>query len=425
MKTKYNEPYIYPRKSERKGNKGNIVAFSVEVFDQNKSKHCKSFKVADYISEKACFNAAKKYKFDLLKVLEESTHIEEKAKDYPTVSDLFSEVKTWFPNKSPTTYKHYNSIYRTYIRDDYASTPINKIKRSDILKTLNTAIGRGCTQPTIIHIASVWHKIYEVADLKELGIPNVSHLSELPKSRNQTERARKEANITDQDYEEIIRYAHTYGNYIPGIDDKDIFNRDIQILAMELARISGLRSQEVRALTPDCFEFTKFTYDTPNGTANENGIWLHIYQSIGTIDDNGAQGIVPTKTPQSKRAIPLGEKAIILYNDILNMQKQRKTQSKDNLLFANYDGKPFSSSAYSDFWSRIKRGYKNKTGKNIDIHPLLMRKAFASDLSRQGQGYATIQQLLGHTPGSVSILNYDSPANQQKIDAVLNRQFKH
>ena len=53
-----------------------------------------------------------------------------------------------------------------------------------------------------------------------------------------------------------------------------------------------------------------------------------------------------------------------------------------------------------------------------------MRKAFASDLSRQRHNYATIQQLLGHTPDSVSILNYDSPANQQKIDAVLNRQFK-
>ena len=109
------------------------------------------------------------------------------------------------------------------------------------------------------------------------------------------------------------------------------------------------------------------------------------------------------------------------------MQKtanKNNVQPEDHLLFANYDGKPFSSSSYSDFWSRIKRGYKNKTGKIIDIHPLLMRKAFASDLSRQGHNYATIQQLLGHAPGSVSILNYDSPANQQKIDAVLNRQFK-
>lgn len=420
MKTKYNEPYIYPRKSEKKGREGKIVAFSVEVLDQKKAKHCKSFKVSDYISEKACFNAAKQYKFDLLKELE----TEEIIKENPTVGDLFNEIRTWFPDKSPTTYKHYDSIYRTYIRDDYASTPINKIKKSDILKTLNTAIERGCTQPHIIHIITVWHKIYEVADLKELGIPNISNLLELPKSRHQTERARKEANITDQDYEEIISYARTYGNYIPGIDDKNIFNRDIQILTMELARISGLRSQEVRALTPDCFELTKFTYDTPNGTVNENGIWLHVYQSIGTIDDNGNQGIVPTKTPQSKRVIPLGEKAIVLYNDIMQMQNQRKTQSEDHLLFANYDGKPFSSSSYSDFWSRIKRGYKNKTGKIIDIHPLLMRKAFASDLSRQGHNYATIQQLLGHAPGSVSILNYDSPANQQKIDAVLNRQFK-
>ncbi len=99
------------------------------------------------------------------------------------------------------------------------------------------------------------------------------------------------------------------------------------------------------------------------------------------------------------------------------MQKtanKNNIQPADHLLFANYDGKPFFSSSYSDFWSRIKRGYKNKIGKIIDIHPLLMRKAFASDLSLQGHNYATIQQLLDHTPGSVPILNYDSPANQQK-----------
>lgn len=84
------------------------------------------------------------------------------------------------------------------------------------------------------------------------------------------------------------------------------------------------------------------------------------------------------------------------------MQKtanKNNVQPEDHLLFANYDGKPFSLSSYSDFWSRVKRGYKNKTGKMIDIHPLLMRKAFASDLSRQGHNYTTIQQLFGSCSG--------------------------
>ena len=90
-------------------------------------------------------------------------------------------------------------------------------------------------------------------------------------------------------------------------------------------------------------------------TANKN--------NIQPEDSTFLYKVIKLKTPQSKRVIPLNEKSIVLFNDIMQMQSQRKTQSEDHLLFANYDGNPFFSSSYSDFWSRIKRGYKNKTGK--------------------------------------------------------------
>ena len=120
---------------------------------------------------------------------------------------------------------------------------------------------------------------------------------------------------------------------------------------------------------------------------------------------------VSTKTPQSVRNIPITGKNLNLVKEILKY-------SRNDLLFADYDGNPFSSTNFSDYLARVSRSC------GIKVYSLLMRKSFSADLYAQGTNPAVTKRLMGHKNEDMSLNAYATASNEDLISTTLNRKYK-
>ncbi len=89
-----------------------------------------------------------------------------------------------------------------------------------------------------------------------------------------------------------------------------------------------------------------------------------------------------------------------------------------DLLFADYDGNPFSSTNFSDYLARVSRSC------GIKVYSLLMRKSFSADLYAQGINPAVTKKLMGHKSEDMSLNAYASAGKEELINTTANRKYK-
>ena len=226
----------------------------------------------------------------------------------------------------------------------------------------------------------------------------------------------KEVALTEEQFNEFMEFASTYGAYSPTSEPNLVFNRDIMLYALHVQKLSGIRSQEVRALTWEDIHFIKETDDS------SRFVVIDIKHSLGSTHDEELT-IRKLKTSQSKRTIPLSEEAYDLFLEIKEYEKSRPVQSEMGLIFANYEGKGINSTYYCNFIRRIMLSLKKVKNVTYDIYPTLFRKLKVSNMLASGTPLDVVQRYVGHAVGSATtIQNYDSPSFQQLIDAVHNEK---
>ncbi len=176
-------------------------------------------------------------------------------------------------------------------------------------------------------------------------------------------------------------------------------------------RITGIRSQEVRALRKENIIFSEIDSIEENGNTQKIKIVnICIRHSIGS---NRTERVaeVSTKTPQSVRDIPVSGNDVKLIEDIL-------AYSKHDLIFADYNGNPISSEGLSDYLYRVSKSC------GIKVYSLLMRKSFSADLYREGVNPAITKKLMGHKKEDMSLNAYTTASNEDLISTTLNRKYK-
>lgn len=402
------EKYIEEKYSESKaGSKKKLIAYVVNMPLPNGKKYYVRFKLEDYVSQSAAYKAAIKARDEEVMLIRRAEEGLYSFSDY-TVQDLFDMIPENFDRRLKT-YISYEKMYNKYIRNLYGSHNIKTIKEGDILKTLQNCASQ-CGANYVSKLKSVWKKIYIVGQRKRVVQSDLSHLVDNPRSEIVTERSMNEQNITEEEFELFCQAMSEYGHYLPSEKEK-IYNRNIMLYMLKLMRIIGIRSQEARALRRENFNLVETEIMDGNGNAKRTRLaYVCIRKSIGSSRTE-LVAEVSTKTPQSVRDIPVTGDGVKLIEEIL-------AYSKHDLIFADYNGNPFSTEDFSDYLYRVSRSC------GIKVYSLLMRKAFSADLYREKENPASIKKLMGHKKEDMSLNAYASASREELINATMNRKFK-
>ena len=407
---KKKEEYIIERKSTKAGHQNEVSSYVVLIpRGKDKKKYYANYKVKDYPSRKACYLAAIDDRNRALYSLANGK--EPQSNGALTVQETFESIEENY-SKRKNTYKRYQSNYRTYIAPYFAGKALDKVTVRDVEFSLNAVAGK-CTQESVIHVKALWSKIFKCAyKLGKKDIYDLTAIADVPISEIETQRSMKEVSLTEEQFNEFMEFASSYGAYSPTLQPNLIFNRDMMLYALHVQKLSGIRSQEVRALTWDDVHFI------PETETSSRFVIIDIKHSLGSTHDIDLT-LRKLKTTQSKRTIPLNAFAYDLFSKIKEYEKNRPVQSEMGLIFANYEGKGINSTDYSNFFRRIMKKLKEVKHVTYDVYPTLFRKLKVSNMMASGTPLDVVQRYVGHEIGSATtIQNYDSPSFQQLIDAV-------
>lgn len=380
---------VYSNKKNQK--KKELIAFVVSVHyteDGKRKNHKKRFRVKDYSSPSAAKAAAVAYRNEVA-----ITIVNKKMEKMPTsytVNDLMELVPTYFPFSMGTIEKD-NKVFDAYVKPNYGTKKLTEIQQIDVQNTLVDCASK-CVAQHVRNLKSVWHKIFQVGI--QLGITTIDLTQRIktPKSYHVTERSLGEQNIAQEDFDAFCEALEEYGHYMPE-DEKNIYNRQIILYAVKLMRVSGVRSQEVRALKRECIQIA----------ADQHGhevAYIHVHASIGSTY-NEKNVVRTTKTVESVRTIPI-------YGEAVDMIRELLGYSKYDLIFSDYEGKPFSSTEFADYLRRVSESC------GIKVYATLLRKSFSADMYRAGVNPAVIKKLMGHKSENMS-LNWYATAQAEDI----------
>ena len=116
---------------------------------------------------------------------------------------------------------------------------------------------------------------------------------------------------------------------------------------------------------------------------------------------NLSMSFIVCKDAHKERAIPFGmaaKNALIKY--MTEAREQMVEDKSSDILFANCSGSPMSRQG---FWKLIKY-YSKKAGITADITPHTLRHSFAAHLVENGADLRSVQEMLGHSDISTTLL---------------------
>jgi len=425
------EKYIEERYSHKKGNEKEVIAYCVNLRLKDGTKHSKWFKLADYKNKREAFNAAIEHRDRILamnrtykrndKESEAEFHEFKKrldsnenfAKVSYTVEDLYALVPKYFQRRK-NTYIKLDKEFAKYIKPVYGNSDIRDITALDIINSLKIC-AESCVQQCVSNVRSIWHRIYQVAQQLGIAVIDLSQSIDVPRSEHVTERALKdEKNISQEEFDNFIEFLlNSYGIY----SEQWCYDRLMIAFMLKVMRITGIRSQEVRAIKRDAVEFSDIHYTDENTGREcvEKGAYLKIRQSAGSTAQDELT-LRETKTRNAHRLIPLDHNGAMLFKEIFEA-------SKHDPVFSKFDGTLFSSSEIADYVRRVRIAYNKSTGKNLDIYCGLMRKAYADDMYSAHVSPVVIKTLMGHANENVSANFYASSNKNERINANFHRKF--
>lgn len=407
------ERHIFERYSKRdEYGKRMLMAYAVDIhyIEQGVKKHyTKNFALKNYMSRNDALRDAIVHRDKIEPVIKRKAMFGAEEKELYTVDELFSMVPKYF-TRAKNTYKKNGKVYTTYIKPRYGEVLITDITTADVQSTLQEVASR-CTQQQVRNVKTDWHRIYQVALQKELPVRDLTQIIDTPISNKVSERSMGEQNITEEDFQKYCSFMSTYGNYMPDQKDK-IYNRDIILLMLRLMRITGMRPQEAKALRRSDITFSQVDAidEKTNESVTADVVWISVLRSIGSSFTEELTE-KHTKTPQSMRILPVFHEGIAIVKEALEY-------SRNDLIFADYDGNPFSTDYLSNYLSLVSK----KCG--IKVYAGLMRKAFSADNYRMKTNPAAIKKLMGHKNENMSANWYATAASDEVIEAMYNREYK-
>ena len=135
--------------------------------------------------------------------------------------------------------------------------------------------------------------------------------------------------------------------------------------------------------------------------------YIDVYKSVGSDHDH-RKTIVPTKTKNSVRKIPISQELDVILRDLLSW-------TDHEYLISTHDGELIDSDYASDYIRCVSK----KCG--IPFNFYMLRHKFATDLQKT-EAPRTIQDLMGHASFSMSV-EYARSSDEDREKVVKNRKL--
>lgn len=383
---------------------------SMYYYKNGKRKHCgKRFMIKHYLTKAAALKDAIAYRNKMLPILDRRSKLKPDEKETYTVGELYAMTPKYFP-RTQGTYTKNDKVYNVYIKKYCDTKDIQEIEIEDIQETLKNCAAR-CVQQQVRNVKTDWHRIFQVAILKDIPVKDLTQLIDTPVSNKVTERATSEQNITEEDFQTFCEYMGKYGGYLPWEDEK-IYNRNILLLMLKFMRVTGMRPQEAKAVHRSDISFNKTTY-YDRDSQQDIPIDVALVSVVRSIGSSFTEKLTEkqTKTAQSKRVLPV-------FNEGIAVIKETLEYSKYERLFSDYNGDPFDTDFVSDYLYRVSKAC------GIKVYAGLMRKAFSADNYRRKTNPAAVKKMMGHKNENMSVNWYATAADEEIVEAMLNREYK-
>ena len=370
---------------EKTGKRGPYFQVSVSYkkrSGERGTKSCGQFYIKQYGDRKTALKQAIKARD---KALQE---IEAEAFEYRilTVDDCFQASLDLF-NLSAKTKDWHTIIYRKLVGEDLRHKPITKVTTEDVVMNINR-FAETHTQDGVKRAKTVWHQIFQTAQMKEVPVIDRTLAIKTPRSKVPTKP--RQTVCTYEDVQITLENLLTYGD--TEIARKRASDLHDIILVMFY---TGMRPQEALALAKSEINFTDEL--------------ITVYQSVGSTQSHTRQ-LITTKTDGSLREIPIAE-------DLLPLLKELCAKAKKDLLFTDRDGKPYEIADLDTVLLHMR----NK--RKLPMVTLYMcRHLFATDVYNMAQNKKSAQKLMGHKSESMT-LYYVNDDTQEKYSLVRKRKL--
>ena len=348
------EKYIKVKKGEK------ATYFTVQ-FDYTdirgkKKSYSKTFTSTNYASEGACLDAAVTHR-DLKRAeLIQGTLT---GKTNKTVGDLLEDYYR-IKRVPMSTQKLLSFNYDKYISEPYGSRTIDTITSLDVTECLES-IKFDASKNVIIKCASIWHKIFKTAMLEGIIFSSPMEMVETPRSKKSVKP--REQTVNEEDLNALINYLNTTGK-----NEKEIYNNHIIAFALQIMYYTGMRPQEVFALSRKCVDLKKRI--------------IEICASIGSTDTEEVS-VITTKNDYSIRSIEMSTSCEMVLRSAMAF-------SRNEYFLFNYSNKPFKTTKVSSHITTICRRLK------ISIHMYALRHNFATTMITANVDPRTVMELMGH-----------------------------
>lgn len=329
----------------------------------------------DYSSKKACLRAAREARDAILLDLDLSPSAGSKS---PTVADLFDQSFTVLP-VAISTQEEYRGIFDRAL-PDLKDVRIRDVTLQQVQLSVN-AYSLNHTQNPVRILMSIWGRIYRTAFYLQLPVVDYSKMITVPKSRIPVRHKQKQTDFAT--FQKFLTELAESGSYYAPI------TRD----ASWIMYWTGMRIQEVLGLYVSDIDF-------------EAGV-IRVQRSCGS-DRVKRAVIVPPKTEQSERELPLPPQLVPIFDRLIS-------EAEGELLFVGPDDGPVDIRRISTLANRTAK----RCGTRFNMYAL--RHLFSADLFRQGTNPKVIQSLMGHSKADMSAY-YAFTTEEERTEAVLKRK---
>lgn len=275
------------------------------------------------------------------------------------------------------TLKNHTSLYKRYIVDNI---PLRMFTKEYVIRKLNDMV-EDQSDDVINRVFSMFKRIDEYCLIKDYYIKSVTAGVKCPKS-HKIKPTQEKVLCDKQILEEIKTIVKS--------SVRALYEKEQIPLILDFLYLTGCRPCEVWALNKSDCSKGYIIIDKEVGSSKKEELTIR-----------------QCKTPTSVRKIPITD-------ELKEIIKQASKISKNDLLFPPYKGKYYRT---DDFGQRIHLMAKRR---GIDFNLYMLRHRFATDLLVSGTDIRTIQELMGHASGTMSI-DYARSNDELKKDALKNR----
>ena len=317
-----------------------------------------SFKEADYSSVKTAYDCAIAYRNKKLFEINEGTYL---APSRLTLQDVYDQMQEFSTSSLETKRKELINFDKRIPNHDILFVDVSPVF---IQNSLNACVND--SQNVINKVMTIWRKLYDYAILNNLTNQDLTKKVKVPKSKkiDYKRPVLVSDDIVDKAYDNISRAK-----------DK----REVKLLqyAFLILKYTGARPGEIFAL-------------------DKSDVGDEIFINKELEDIRGVPKIRPTKTPESKRMIPISNKLKPIIKELLEFS------DSEHLFLTSKGG--YMHSVWAS--ARLPKGF--------NLYMLRHRASTIWDLN--GVSLRTIDELMGHK--SNMSVGYARSNNEEKQKAV-------